>query len=662
VFRADMLSRPRRWVPWLQLGSAGAYAAVVVAAAELTPGYSHTRQLISELGQVGAPAATLMSAMLLFVGAIALLFALVLYRGSEPALRSATGSLLIAVTGVALMLGGVFRCDERCVPTTFDGWMHILTAIPALLATLIAPFVFAARMRQFPAWRRQARVHVWLGVLALSSLAAAVVAFPAIGWEGVGQRICTLVPFVWASVLAVSAIRGPGDLRQDRFPPGPTGLEALRYLGVRRRLLDFVERCQRDYGGIVGIRILRTRVCLISDAALIERLFVHHAARIKKWDLGQFDLLLGKGLLTSQGELWRRQRRLIQPVFLPSRLDAYTGAVLSHADGMVESWPDDGVLDIHHESLRVSLRIAASILFGADSSTVEALVEDTQNRLLGQFERALSGVPIPLAIPTPENLRTRRAIRRLDEAILGLIAERRQSGREGDDFLAALLKQQGEDGVGMDDRQLRDECVTMILAAHETTAATLSWTLWLLALHPEHAEELAAHVRAAVGEARLGHEHAAKLTQVRDVVHESMRLYTPVWAIGRVNTEPIDLGAHRLPTGTQIFLVPYLTHRQSAHFTEPLAFRPERWTQAETRAAAKLAYLPFGAGPRKCVGMHFAMHELVLLVATILRHFRLEIVPGSDVVLQPSVTLRPGGELKLRVRRRERNATGWEPG
>jgi cytochrome P450 len=242
-------------------------------------------------------------------------------------------------------------------------------------------------------------------------------------------------------------------------------------------------------------------------------------------------------------------------------------------------------------------------------------------------------------VPTPLNLRTRRAIRRLDEAIRGLIAERRQRDTGARDFLGALLAARDEAGTGMTDQQLRDECVTMILAGHETTAVTLTWTLHCLSQHPQYAEDTSDGA-------------------LRRVLDEAMRVYPPVWAIGRVTTEAFELGGSHLPAGTQLFLLPYLTHRDGETWASPLEFRPERW---ETDAKPpKGSFLPFGAGPRKCVGMHFAVHELTLLLRAVISRYRLA-PSGEPVELQPSVTLRPRHGLKLRIERRPVDSTRRDP-
>ncbi len=566
---------------------------------------------------------------------------------------------------MGLLLGGIFQCDPSCAPRTFHGWAHILTSIPATLAALAGPFVLARRLEGDPRWRPLARPSRAFGWLSIATIAAAFFAFPRCGIPGIGQRVATFAQLGWLSMLAgrlafaspgssaaAGGVASAGAAIPGRWPPGPSGLRALRYLGRRRELIPFTERCRREYGGICGIRLLGARICLISDPRLIERVFVHHASRIRKWDSGVFEPILGQGLLTSGGELWKRQRSLIQPVFAPARLGEYSEAILGHTQAMLDRWPQQGVLDVHAEMLRLSLKIAASALFGADSSAIEDRIAEVQDLLMKYFNDSLSGIPIPLGVPTPANLRTRRAIRQLDEVVLRLIAERRAAPR-GRDLVGTLLSAQGADGgARLSDRQVRDECMTMLLAGHETTALVMTWTLWLLGRHPEAAEALRRELEAALpgGAPGLGEvERISELPLLANVLSESMRLYPPVWAIGRVSTQALDLGPYVLPQGTQIFLVPFLAHRDGEVFEAPLEFRPGRWDDPALRAIPRCSYLPFGAGPRKCVGMHFAVRESQLILAQIARRCRLEALPGEEPELQASVTLRPARGLRLKV-------------
>jgi len=452
---------------------------------------------------------------------------------------------------------------------------------------------------------------------------------------------------------------GNGAGPPGQWPPGPSGLRALRYLGLRRELLSFTERCNREYGGICGIRLLGARLCLISDPLLIDEVLVKHASRLKKWDTGRFDFVLGKGLLTSQGELWRRQRSLIQPVFAPTRMPDYDASILSHARAMLAAWPRDGRIDVHQEMLRVSLKITASALFGADASGVEDLIARVQHFLLAHFEDSMNGIPLPMKLPTPSNVRARKLMRQFDAALMTLIGQRRK-GDPTRDLLGVLLDARSDASAAISDQQLRDECMTMLIAGHETTAVALTWALWLVAKHPAIGREVSAQIDRAIGEHDdIDAASVDKLPLVRNVLNEALRLYPPGWVIGRINTEAIAVDRYLLPAGTQLFVLPYFAQRDAAYFHRPQEFLPHRWEEPQIRQIPRCAFMPFGAGPRKCVGMSFALREMILTLACILRAFSVSVVAGDpEARACASITLRPARGLRISVRERRSDRLG----
>jgi cytochrome P450 len=432
--------------------------------------------------------------------------------------------------------------------------------------------------------------------------------------------------------------------------PGPRGTLLLGSLSeFRRDMLGFMTRCAREYGDMSGFRLAHLRVCLVNDPALIEQVLVQERDRVRKpWDLRELEFALGKGLLTSEGELWKRQRRLIQPAFTHERIRSYGAIMVRRAEAMVASWKDGEVRDLHADMARVTLEIVCEALFGVDISTEADRIGEALELVMHQFERMFtSAIPLPLWFPTPGNLRARRAIRRMDEVVYGMVSKRRTSGEERDDLLGRLLAAQDADGTKMTDRQLRDELLTLIAAGHETTALTLGWSLYLLARHPEVEARVAADLEALGAPPSI--EDVAKLASTQQVVQESLRLYPPAWGIARENLEPIDLGGYHLERGTQIWLINWVTQRDPRFFEEPDAFRPERFAPERASRIPKYAYFPFAGGPRSCVGMHFALLEATLVLACVLRSFRVELVPEHPIELQPSVTLRPRYGIRARV-------------
>lgn len=354
--------------------------------------------------------------------------------------------------------------------------------------------------------------------------------------------------------------RGNGAGPPGQWPPGPSGLRALRYLGLRRELLSFTERCNREYGGICGIRLLGARLCL---------------------------------------------------------------------------------------------------MFGADASGVEDLIARVQHFLLGHFEDSMNGIPLPMQLPTPSNLRARKLMRQFDAALMTLIGQRR-NGDPTRDLLGVLLDTRSDASVGISDQQLRDECMTMLIAGHETTAVALTWALWLVAKHPAISREVSAQIDRAIGEHDdVDAASVDKLPLVRNVLNEALRLYPPGWVIGRINTEAIAVDRYLLPAGTQLFILPYFAQRDAAYFHQPQEFLPHRWEEPQIRQIPRCAFMPFGAGPRKCVGMSFALREMILTLACILRAFSVSVVAGDpEARACASITLRPARGLRISVRERRSDRLG----
>jgi cytochrome P450 len=259
---------------------------------------------------------------------------------------------------------------------------------------------------------------------------------------------------------------------------------------------------------------------------------------------------------------------------------------------------------------------------------------------------------LPAAVPTPTNLRLRRAVRRLDDIVYRIIRERRASGRLASDLLATLLAARAEDGRAMSDEQLRDEVMTLFLAGHETTAVTLMWTWYLLSASPAAEGRLHEELDAALAGRLPQVGDLARLRYAEAVVYEALRLYPPVVVLGREAIRDCEIGGHAVPRGTTVIVSPWLLHRDPRYFAEPNAFRPERWLDGLAERLPRFAYCPFGAGPRRCIGASFAAMELVLVLATIAQHFRLRLAAGHPVVPRVDLTLRPRDGMLMSVHTR----------
>jgi cytochrome P450 len=449
--------------------------------------------------------------------------------------------------------------------------------------------------------------------------------------------------------MALTARRARGKL-----PPGPKGHFLVGSLPeISRDWLGFLTRCAREYGDVVFFRLAHVPVCLLTHPDGIERVLVTEASKfVKSRDYRALAQVLGNGLLTSEGEAWRRQRKRIQPAFRHENILAYTSLMVERANRMLAGWRPGETRDVHQDMMRVTLEIIAEALFGFDVSpqaeSISAALQTFTEKFINQASFAFL---LPARLPVPGRWRLERAARNLSRIIYAMIQERRARPQATGDLLGTLLGMQSSEEGPMDDRQLRDELITLLLAGHETTAIALSWTFYLLAQHPaveaNLARELCEVLAGRLPEAR----DLPRLRYTEMVVKESMRLYPPAWGIGRETLEDFELDGYRLPAGTNIFLVQWITHRDPRFYEDPERFEPDRWRDDPIRSGRlpRFAYFPFGGGPRVCVGASFAMAEATLLLAAIAQRFHLALVPGHPVEIFPSITLRPKHGIRVVV-------------
>ena len=431
-----------------------------------------------------------------------------------------------------------------------------------------------------------------------------------------------------------------------RIPPSPP---LVSWLGghlnrFRTGRLDFFTETARAYGDVVKLRFGHRRIYLVSHPELIEQVLVAQNQNFSKhFALRLNPLLLGKGLLTSEGDFWLRQLRLAQPAFGRNRIAAYGPAMVAAAQRLADSWRPGEHRDLLIDMMRVTLEIAAETLFGSEVTGAAGAVVEALNVLQRHFlTRFNSLIPTPMWIPTPANLRHRRAVRRLDEILYGFIRQRRAQNVEKADLLSILLHARDEDdGTRMTDRQVRDEAMTIFLAGHETTALALAWTWYLLAQNPQVEESLVAEWRDVLGGRAPTVADWPKLRFTDKVVLESMRLYPPAYVVGREALADCTIGDYHVPRGTTVLMSQWVVQRDPRFFDEPAAFRPERWTDAFQKTMPKFAYFPFGGGPRLCIGNTFALMEMALVLPTIGQRFRFTLAPGAVVTPQPTFTLRP---------------------
>lgn len=440
------------------------------------------------------------------------------------------------------------------------------------------------------------------------------------------------------------------------IPPGPKG---NRFTGnlpeFKRDRLAFLERCAREYGDCVSIRLGPRRAFVVNHPDLVEDVLVtQNRSFIKHFALRMTTSTLGNGLLTSESDFWRRQRKLIQPAFHRERIAAHAATMVAFTERMLATWADGQTRDVQEDMMRLTLEIVAKCLFDADVSGDSAGASVAMETVLRSFTARVNALlRMPEWVPTPANLRFRRALRGLDAILFRVIDERRRTGEDRGDLLSMLLQAQDEDdGSGMNDRQLRDETMTLFMAGHETTANTLAWVWYLLAHHPEAESRLHAELDEVLGDRPPAFDDLPRLKWADMVVTEALRFYPTVWLLGREAIEPVTVAGYHVPVGMTVFMSQWVLHRDPRWFDDPESFRPERWADGLAKRLHRYAYFPFGGGPRICVGNQFAQTEAVLLLATIARRYRLKLAPGAVVTPLPTMTLRPAHGVQVVLERR----------
>ncbi len=418
---------------------------------------------------------------------------------------------------------------------------------------------------------------------------------------------------------------------------------------IQRDMLGTFGAWRREYGDFYQVQFGDVQQFFLAHPDDLREVLVTQAGQfIKDRDyrdpqtgLARF---LGNGLLTSDGEFWKRQRRLAAPALHARRIEAYAQTMVDFALRTAAGWSTGARLDVAAEMTRLTMLIVAKALFSAD---VAGDVERVGRAMDAIQQRMGHRLPLPPWLPTPSELRARRAGRDLDEIVYGLIRQRRATGEDTGDLLSMLLLAEDDDGQRMTDRQARDEVVTLFLAGHETTANTLNWTWTLLAQHPAIEARLHAELDTVLAGRAPTLADLPHLRYTEMVIKESLRLYPPAWAYSREAAAAVALGERRVPQGSVVVLMVYFTHHDPRWWPEPERFDPERFSPEREAEIPRYAYLPFGAGPRVCIGNSFALMEARLLLATLASRYRLTLAPGQRVEPEPLITLNPKGGLPM---------------
>jgi cytochrome P450 len=446
------------------------------------------------------------------------------------------------------------------------------------------------------------------------------------------------------AIRAGAAVAGPAPIPALRGLPVLGSALTFRNdrLGLMARLAAMGPVARYDLGPLP--------VHMISDPDVVHAMLVDSAgAFVKSRGLAVFlRPLLGNGLLTAEHDDHRRQRKLLAPAFAPRRIAGYAEVMARETERAVATWRPGAALDVAAAMMEMTLAIAGRTLFSADVRGDAALVGDAlTDAMHAMIDGLTSPIQVPYSWPLPRHRRMRRAVAALDGVVYRLIADRRRAGDDVGDVLSTLLLSRDDDGTGMTDHQIRDEVMTLLLAGHETTANALSWTLHALGRHPEARARVEAEADA-LGRAPTP-DDVARLPFTLMVLEEAMRLWPPAYVMGRQAVRDVTVGGYHFPAGAVVIINIWGLHRRPSVYPEPNAFRPERFAPEAKKARPRGAYLPFGAGPRVCIGNHFALLEAQIALSTIARHVRLEPLYAGEPAAETLVTLRPRGGLPMRV-------------
>jgi cytochrome P450 len=446
---------------------------------------------------------------------------------------------------------------------------------------------------------------------------------------------------------------------REHVPPGPKGLPLVGMaLTLRRDPLEGMRAIAREYGDIVRFHVMGQERILVNRPDWINQVLVIQHSKFHKSELTRRVTvrMLGQGLLISEGEFWRRQRRLAQPAFHRGRVNDYAAAMLELTESHLERWRDGEERNIGQEMTALTLAIAVRTLFGSTLPEQARGVGRAMTFLMRySLRRQRMPFRIPETWPTPNNLRANRELEFIDSLVYRIISERQAEGNANhhNDLLALLMGAMDEDGTQMTPQQLHDETMTLFLAGHETTAQMLTWTWYALSQNPAVQTRLEEELSSVLGERQMETADLPRLPYLQAVMNEVLRLYPPAYIMAREVIEPCEIGGYTFRPKVTIIFSQWVMQRDPRFYDDPERFRPERWLDGLADRLPQGAYFPFGDGPRRCIGQGFAMLEAAVVISTLARRFRFHLVPGRPVIPEPLVTLRPrhGIQMTLDARR-----------
>ncbi|PJZ69950.1 cytochrome P450 [Leptospira perolatii] len=431
--------------------------------------------------------------------------------------------------------------------------------------------------------------------------------------------------------------------KEPNLPPGTFGLLSLRFLPLLKRdTIGFFKKLNRKFGKTVRFGIFKISVHIITQPDDVRKVLQENSQNYHKGifyiELGR---ILGKGILLSEGEFWKKQRKLIQPSFHRQRISEFVQVMANETDKMLNRWKNLKQTDVSREMMHLTFSIVGKTLFKTEVESYANRIESAVTIALGEVsKRAKRIFPAPFHWNTPGNVRIKQSIAEMNSVVYDLIEQRKKS--PSNDIITMLLEARDEEtGETMSEQQIRDEAITLLIAGHETTANALSWAFYLLSQNPEAFEKVRAEAFSVLGDREPNMDDIQKLSYTRKVVDETLRLYPPAWIIERRALGWDELGGYDVPPSTNVSICIFNLHRNPDFWNNPDQFDPDRFDEENSKDRPKYAYIPFGGGPRVCIGNVFALTEAVLVLAMVARKFRFSLVPGKKIALEPLVTLRP---------------------
>jgi len=433
----------------------------------------------------------------------------------------------------------------------------------------------------------------------------------------------------------------------QKQPVGATGFPVVGSLPeFARDPIKFITRLKQDYGDVAAFSLMGTKSILISDPKDVERVFLETG---KRYDNGKNDngsalqIIIGNGLVRSEGDFWKRQRKLIAPAFHHQNIKQYADLIVAYAQDAANTWQNGMIHDVHQEMMTLTQRIIMKSLFDVDVLANANEASEAFNAMMQALGAEMKGPEaiLPSFIPTRTRTKMKKGVEYINQLLLDIIDKRRKDTTAKHDLLTMLMDARDDDDQPMSTEQLLDEIRTLYLAGHETTATTLSWAWLLLSRNPQAYANVEAEVANVLNGRTPTADDVQQLPYCNAVIKESLRCYPVAWITRRIALEDVEIGGYQIEKGTSVFLSPWLLHHDTRWYAEPDAFIPERWLKEKSELPPREAYIPFGGGPRICIGNGFAMMESVLILAALLQRYHIEVLPEHPVEIELLGTLRP---------------------